>query len=54
MPHPVRVTRVFQAAGQPLGNPKPLLDGGQQQDAGIGGEPPAVKSNMYRLARNRW
>ena len=54
VPHPVRLARVFEAASQPLGDPKPLLDGGQQQDAGIGGEPPAVESNMHGFALHRW
>ena len=51
MPHPVRLTRVFEAIGQPLGDPKPLLDGRQQQYPGIRGQPPAVESDMHRLAR---
>src|SRR3954469_5645854 len=33
VPHPLRIARVLKAGGQPLGDPKPLLDGCQQEDA---------------------
>ena len=54
VPHPVRVARVFEAGGQPFGDLEPLLDGRQQQDPGIRGQPAAVESDMHRLARHRW
>jgi hypothetical protein len=54
MPHPLRVTRVFKAGGQPFGNPETLLDGRQQQNASIRGEPSAVETDMHRLARDGW
>ena len=50
MPHPIRITRVFEAGGQPFGDPEPLLDGRQQQDPGIRGQPAAIESDMHRLA----
>src|SRR5271156_4091031 len=54
MPHPLRVARVFEAGGQSFGDPQPLLDGRQQQDAGIRGEPSAVETDMHRLAGDVW
>ena len=54
VPHPVRVAPVFEAGGQPLGDFEPLLDGRQQQDAGIRGEPSTVETDMHRLARDGW
>jgi hypothetical protein len=54
VPHPVGVARVFEAGGQPFGDLEPLLDGRQQQDAGIRGEPSAVETDMHRLARDGW
>ncbi len=54
VPHPVRVARIFEAGSQPFGDPKPLLDGRQQQDAGIRGEPTAVEPDMHRLTRDGW
>ncbi len=54
VPHPVGVARVVKAGGQPFGDPKPLLDGRQQHDAGIRGEPTTVETDMHRLAGNRW
>ncbi len=54
VPHPVRVARIFEAGSQPFGDPKPLLDGRQQQDAGIRGEPTAIETDMHRLARDGW
>jgi len=54
VPHPVRVARIFEAGGQPFGDLEPLLDGRQQQNAGIRGESSAVKTDMHRLARNGW
>ena len=54
MPHPFRRSWVFDAIGQPLGDPKPLLDRRQQQYPGVRGQPAAVESDMHRLARDRW
>jgi hypothetical protein len=54
VPHPLRVARVFDARRQPFGGLEPLLDGRQQQDAGIRGEPTAVERNMHRLAGDGW
>ena len=54
VPHPLRVARVFEAASQPLGDLEPLLDGRQQQDTGVRGEPSAVETDMHRLAGDGW
>ena len=54
VPHPVRVARIFETGRQPLGDLEPLLDGCQQQDAGVRGQSPAVESDMHRLAGNGW
>ena len=45
MPHPVRRARVLDAIGQPLGDPKPLLDRRQQQYPGIRGQQAAIESD---------
>ena len=52
--HPVRIARIFEASRQPIGDLEPLLDRRQQQYPGIRGQPPAVKSDMHRLAGDRW
>jgi len=54
VPHSVRVARVLQARGQPLGELEPLFDHGQQQDAGIRGQPAAVERDMQRLTAHGW
>jgi len=46
--------RLFDAIGQPLGDPEPLLDRRQQQYPGVRGHPPAVESNMHRPTHHRW
>ncbi len=43
-----------EAGSQPLGDFEPLLDGRQQQDAGVRGEPSAVEPDVNRLARDGW
>jgi hypothetical protein len=52
--HPIRVARVLDAGGQALGDLEALLDGRQQQDAGVRGHPATVEPDMHRLARYRW
>src|SRR6476646_8684981 len=54
MPYPIRITRVFEAGGQPFSDLEPLLDGGQQQDPGIRGQPAAIESDMPGFAFHRW
>jgi hypothetical protein len=54
VPHPLRVARIFETGRQPFADLEPLLDGGQQQDAGVRGQPAAVKPDMHRLTRHRW
>jgi hypothetical protein len=54
VPHPLRVARVFEAGGEPLGDLQPLLDSRQQQNTGIRGEPSAVETDMHRLAGDGW
>jgi hypothetical protein len=54
MPHPFRRARVRDAIGQPLGDPKPLLDCRQQQYPGIRGHQAAIKRQVHRLTRDRW
>jgi hypothetical protein len=54
MPHPFRRARVLDAIGQPLGEPKPLLDCRQQQYPGVRGHQAAIKRQVHRLARDRW
>ena len=54
MPHPLRITPVFEAGGQPFGYFEPLLDRRQQQDTGIRSQPPAVETDMNRFACYRW
>lgn len=54
MPYPIRITRVFEAGGQPFSDLEPLLDGGQQQDPGIRGQPAAIESDMHGFAFHRW
>jgi hypothetical protein len=45
--------RIVDAARQPLGHAKPLLDLPQYQNAGIRRQHPAIKTRLDRLARNR-
>ena len=45
MPHPFRRARVLDAIGQPLGDPKPLLDRRQQQYPGVRGHQAAIKAS---------
>jgi hypothetical protein len=52
--HPVRVAPVFDAGRQPIGDLEPLLDRRQQQNTGVRSEPPAIKSDVHWLARDRW
>ena len=47
------ITRVFDAPRQPLGDPQPTLDLGQQQNAAIRRQLTAVKSGDDRLAADR-
>jgi hypothetical protein len=54
VPHPFRITRVFNAGGQPFGDLEALLDGCPQQDPGVRGQPAAVESHMHGLAHHRW
>lgn len=54
MPHPLPVARIFEAGGQPFGDPEALFDASQQQDTSIRAKPPAVETKMHRLAGNRW
>ncbi|ALJ36351.1 hypothetical protein FE88_28565 [Azospirillum brasilense] len=45
--------RVLYAARQALADPKPPIDRGQQQNAGVGGETVAIEGGVNRLAGNR-
>jgi hypothetical protein len=49
-----RRSRVLDAIGQSLSDPKPLLNHRQQQYPGIRGHQAAVEGDMHRLARDRW
>jgi hypothetical protein len=49
----VRGAGVFDTARQPLGDPQPTLDLGQQQNAAIRRQLTAVKSGDDRLAADR-
>ena len=44
---------VLYAARQTLADPKPPIDLGQQQNAGVGGEAAAIEGGVNRLAGNR-
>ena len=52
MPHPLGGSRIGDAAGQPLGNLQLPLDLGEDQHAGIPGQPATIEGKVCRLARN--
>jgi len=52
VPHPLGRSRIGDAAGQPLGNLQLPLDLGEDQHAGIPGQPATIEGKVYRLARN--
>src|SRR3954471_15777200 len=52
--YPVGIAPVFDAIGQALCDPQPLLDRGQQQYPRVRGHPAAVEGQVHRLARDRW
>ena len=54
VPDPLGIAPVFDAGGQAIGDPEPLLDRRQQQYPGVRGQPAAVEPDMHRLARHRW
>jgi len=54
VPNPVGIARVFETGSQPFCDLEPLLDGRQQQDAPIRGQPSAVETDMHRLAGDGW
>jgi len=49
-----RVAWVRDQPGQAIGQAKPTLGGGQQHDAAIGGDPPAIKGRGDFLAAHGW
>jgi len=49
-----RVALIGEEAGEPLGDSETALGQGEQQDAAIRGEPPAVEGGCDLLARNGW
>jgi hypothetical protein len=51
--HPLGVARVGEAPRQALGDPEPALDLGQDQDAGVRGQPAAVEGGAHRPAGDR-
>jgi len=53
VPHPLGRSRIGNAAGQPLGNLQLPLDLGEDQHAGIRGQPATIEGKVNRLARNR-
>jgi hypothetical protein len=53
VPDPSRQTWIVDAGGQAVGDAKPPLDLAQRQDAGVGGELPAVEAGDEGLAGDR-
>ncbi len=45
--------RILQAAGQPLADPQPALDLGQQQNPATRGQTPTIKAGHDGLATER-
>ncbi len=52
--HPRRVARVGDQRRQPVTQAKVALGRGQQHDAAVRGQPPAVEGGDHLLAADRW
>jgi hypothetical protein len=49
----IRGAGILDAARQPFGDPQPMFDFGQQQNAAIRRQPTAIKASDNRLAADR-
>ena len=49
----IGIARINQAGGKSIGDPKPLFDFPQRQDAAVRRQQPAVEFDLDPLARNR-